>query len=215
MASVRRIAVQPDGSANIVAKPVQRRIFSNAALLQQVASVAQVVNNGEDGDGAVVGATRPRRSHPPPPAAPSAADGAEGSRTRAVSAVNRLSCTGALLKPGETADLTSHEELTSRYVSGRIEPQEIEPRETQTSRPRPGCVAERCSEDVRALSLGRAGPLTVVIFGATGDLARKKLFPALYQVGADCLLLPLQLPSCLRNSVTGTHLPPCDITDCL
>ena len=34
-------------------------------------------------------------------------------------------------------------------------------------------------------------PLSVVIFGATGDLARKKLFPALYQVPTPLASPPL------------------------
>lgn len=34
-------------------------------------------------------------------------------------------------------------------------------------------------------------PLTVVIFGATGDLAKKKLYPALYQLMFGCPDAPL------------------------
>ena len=40
------VAVQEDGSAEIIAKPVTRKIFTNATLLQQVNTVSQVVNNG-------------------------------------------------------------------------------------------------------------------------------------------------------------------------
>jgi glucose-6-phosphate 1-dehydrogenase len=36
----------------------------------------------------------------------------------------------------------------------------------------------------------QADPCTMVIFGATGDLTRRKLFPALYQLAADHLLHP-------------------------
>ncbi len=36
----------------------------------------------------------------------------------------------------------------------------------------------------------RAGPATLVIFGAGGDLTRRKLFPALYNLSADGLLPP-------------------------
>jgi len=36
----------------------------------------------------------------------------------------------------------------------------------------------------------RADPCTMVIFGATGDLTRRKLFPALYQLAAEHLLAP-------------------------
>merc|ERR1740139_1667017 len=42
----------------------------------------------------------------------------------------------------------------------------------------------------------QAMPLSVVVFGATGDLAKKKLFPALYQL---CLLG--HLPRYRRNAV--------------
>ena len=34
----------------------------------------------------------------------------------------------------------------------------------------------------KAPELDKTMPLTVVVFGATGDLAKKKLFPALYQL---------------------------------
>ncbi len=36
----------------------------------------------------------------------------------------------------------------------------------------------------------RADPCTMVIFGATGDLTKRKLFPALYQLAAEHLLAP-------------------------
>ena len=36
----------------------------------------------------------------------------------------------------------------------------------------------------------RADPCTMVIFGATGDLTKRKLFPALYQLAAEQLLAP-------------------------
>jgi glucose-6-phosphate 1-dehydrogenase len=39
-------------------------------------------------------------------------------------------------------------------------------------------------------STERADPCTMVIFGATGDLTRRKLFPALYQLAAEHLLAP-------------------------
>ena len=133
VASVRRIAVQPDGSAEVINKPVTRKMFSNAALLQQIASIPQVVNNGGDGTGEVV--TRGASDESSVKAKPLPAGGKP-------QLVNRRSCTGALLPPGARADLTDHETL-------------------------------------------HAMPLTVIIFGATGDLARKKLFPALYQL---CLL---------------------------
>ena len=47
-------------------------------------------------------------------------------------------------------------------------------------------------------------PLTIVIFGATGDLARKKLFPSLYQLCARGLLPPdLARSAAARLSSTG------------
>ena len=36
----------------------------------------------------------------------------------------------------------------------------------------------------------QADPCTMVIFGATGDLTKRKLFPALYQLAAEHLLHP-------------------------
>ena len=36
----------------------------------------------------------------------------------------------------------------------------------------------------------RADPCTMVIFGATGDLTKRKLFPALYSLAAEHLLAP-------------------------
>src|SRR3954453_13571651 len=36
----------------------------------------------------------------------------------------------------------------------------------------------------------RADQCTMVIFGATGDLTKRKLFPALYQLAAEHLLAP-------------------------
>lgn len=38
--------------------------------------------------------------------------------------------------------------------------------------------------------MDRADPCTMVIFGATGDLTKRKLFPALYQLAAEHLLAP-------------------------
>eukprot|EP00966_Prymnesium_polylepis_P008301 191280-Prymnesium_polylepis.1 len=38
--------------------------------------------------------------------------------------------------------------------------------------------------ELASLHFDKNMPLSVIIFGATGDLARKKLFPALYQVMA-------------------------------
>ena len=134
VASVRRIAVQEDGTAEITANPIARKMFSNAALLQQVASIPQICNNGDDGKGAVVGdgtqavpAVKPTRAFP---------------ERRSSKDSGPKTATGAPLAPGAVADLTDHETL-------------------------------------------RAMPLSVVVFGATGDLAKKKLFPALYQL---CLL---------------------------
>ena len=45
--------------------------------------------------------------------------------------------------------------------------------------PAPESVAHECLTDHESLM---SSPLTVVIFGATGDLAKKKLFPSLYQL---------------------------------
>ena len=143
VASVKRIAVGEDGSAEIIAKPVTRKIFSNAALLQQIASTPQVVNNGADGKGAVVASGASKPAAPAPPAV-EASPGARATQ------VNRKTVTGALMPADAKADLTDHETLMTT-------------------------------------------PLTVVIFGATGDLAKKKLFPALYQL---CLLG--HLPRSLR-----------------
>ena len=62
---------------------------------------------------------------------------------------------------------------------------------------------------MRSRSLSRTHlftAVTVVIFGATGDLAKKKLFPALYQL---CALgqLPRDLNITVEQGVV-THLPP-------
>ncbi len=49
----------------------------------------------------------------------------------------------------------------------------------------------RASESPIHLGLGREGgaaPCTVVIFGASGDLTRRKLVPALYNLHLDGLL---------------------------
>ena len=153
VASVRRIAVQPDGSAEELQWKVTRKTYSNAALLQQIASIPQVVNNGREGKGQVVS----RDSEDS--AIASKARGALPSKPKLV---NRRSCTGALLPPGERADATDHETL-------------------------------------------HAMPLTIIIFGATGDLARKKLFPALYQL---CLLG--HIPRTLR--MIGYGRSPVDLT---
>ena len=147
VASVKRIAVQPDGSADIVSRPVTRKIFSNAALKQQIASIPQIVNNGADGKGTVV---RDASSAAVTLATSAPTTGTAGGTAAPMLRQNRRSMTGALLPPGTRADLTDHETLM-------------------------------------------AMPLTVVIFGATGDLARKKLFPALYQ-----LVLLGHLPRSLR-----------------
>ena len=133
VASVKRIAVQPDGSADVVARPVTRKIWSNAALKQQIASIPQVVNNGPEGTGLVVEASTRSASAPPK------AEPIGSSESAAKVRRNLKSMTGALLPAGTRADLTDHETLVKM-------------------------------------------PLTIVIFGATGDLAKKKLFPALYQL---------------------------------
>ena len=54
-ASVKRIAVGMDGTAEILSKDVKRTIFTNDTLKKQVARIPQVVNNGPDGKGLVVG----------------------------------------------------------------------------------------------------------------------------------------------------------------
>ena len=137
VASVKRIAVQPDGTAEIISRPVTRTMFSNATLRQQIASIPQVVNNGPDGKGRVVRADgEAGDAIDITPAAVSTTRSTPGPPKKLT---NRKSMTGALLPPGEVADLTDHETLM-------------------------------------------AMPLTIVIFGATGDLAKKKLFPALYQL---------------------------------
>mmetsp|Transcript_11227 Transcript_11227/g.21160 ORF Transcript_11227/g.21160 Transcript_11227/m.21160 type:complete len:706 (-) Transcript_11227:141-2258(-) len=43
-------------------------------------------------------------------------------------------------------------------------------------------VYKHTSEIVTAKTLDQTKPLSIIIFGATGDLARKKLFPAVYQL---------------------------------
>jgi len=55
IASVKRIAVKPDGTAEVIPRAVSRTIFTNDTLKQQVAHIPQVVNNGADGKGCVVG----------------------------------------------------------------------------------------------------------------------------------------------------------------
>ena len=124
VASVRRIAVQPDGSAEVINKPVTRKMFSNAALLQQIASIPQVVNNGgASGHGAVVGDGRrasfvkasdvdgiaPLRAL----AAPGVQLGGMGSRNRQ----GRKTLTGAPLPDGLVAELTTHESLHANPLS--------------------------------------------------------------------------------------------------
>ena len=42
----------------------------------------------------------------------------------------------------------------------------------------------------KAPAMSQAEPCTMVIFGATGDLTKRKLFPALYQLAAEHLLAP-------------------------
>ena len=53
----------------------------------------------------------------------------------------------------------------------------------------PATVTARVTEpDIRAQRLPQAEPCVLVIFGATGDLARRKLIPALYELrGMGCL----------------------------
>lgn len=53
IASLRRIAVKEDGTAEIIKMPVKRTIFTNDSLKQQVARIPQVVNNGPEGTGIV------------------------------------------------------------------------------------------------------------------------------------------------------------------
>ena len=43
-------------------------------------------------------------------------------------------------------------------------------------------LRRRPSKDITQIPLDQSMPFSVIIFGATGDLARKKIFPALYQL---------------------------------
>ena len=43
-------------------------------------------------------------------------------------------------------------------------------------------LTRRPSKDDEAMHFDEGMPFSVILFGATGDLARKKLFPALYQL---------------------------------
>ena len=43
-------------------------------------------------------------------------------------------------------------------------------------------IRRRPSKEDKALHFDKGMPFSVILFGATGDLARKKLFPALYQL---------------------------------
>jgi len=68
-------------------------------------------------------------------------------------------------------------------------------------------------EEVGAeLPLSEAGaelPLSIVILGATGDLAKKKLYPALYQLMYGCPLAPLILNSA---TITGYGRSPVELS---
>ena len=112
-------------SRSCVPLPFAGKIFSNATLLQQIATIPQVVNNGADGKGAVVGATA-SVDISPPVEAPAGAKAKDKVAPRTV--------TGAVMPAGSQPDLTDHETLMSMS-------------------------------------------LTVVVFGATGDLAKKKWVP--------------------------------------
>ena len=56
-----------------------------------------------------------------------------------------------------------------------------------------------------------AGPCGLVIFGVTGDLSRKKLMPAVYDLANRGLLPPsfaLTDPFCTSKSVVPVNVPP-------
>src|SRR6185503_16687028 len=59
-----------------------------------------------------------------------------------------------------------------------------------TTAPTPRRVAARASQVLRTLGDAKrqADPCTIVILGANGDLAKRKLLPAIYQLAEDGLL---------------------------
>jgi len=54
--------------------------------------------------------------------------------------------------------------------------------ETTVNQSSDGMFIDALTEEIRTPALDKTMPLSVVVFGATGDLAKKKLFPALYQL---------------------------------
>jgi len=61
---------------------------------------------------------------------------------------------------------------------------------TSAPQPRTRHVSARPSQILQALGNNRrqADPCTIVILGAKGDLAKRKLLPAIYQLAKDKLL---------------------------
>ena len=72
-------------------------------------------------------------------------------------------------------------ESVSDHGSG-VRPPSPPPRPQPTLPPPPGASATASDMAPAALGFDRSMPFSVIVFGATGDLARKKLFPALYQL---------------------------------
>ena len=101
VASVKRIAVQRGWHAEIIAKPITRKIFSNATLLQQIAPISQVVNNGPDGKGQQIRPWgSPRAGTPRRRWSPAAVSGDLDAQGRPQPPSNQKSVTGALLRRG-------------------------------------------------------------------------------------------------------------------
>ncbi len=67
-------------------------------------------------------------------------------------------------------------------------------------------TAARASYGTHTAHTDKADPCTMVIFGATGDLTKRKLFPALYQLAAEHLLAP-------NFSVLGVGREPSETDD--
>ncbi|MGO1737090.1 MAG: hypothetical protein ACTHZ9_12335, partial [Leucobacter sp.] len=59
---------------------------------------------------------------------------------------------------------------------------------TDNVSPEPVVNALRSTDDVRLAQV--AGPCAIVLFGVTGDLAKKKLLPAIYDLANRGLLPP-------------------------
>lgn len=91
-------------------------------------------------------------------------DALECSRCPAPAVVAPVAAAGGDAKDAEIAALRAELAALKAPSAKQVEPSNFAP------------------NPASALSLDLTVPLSVIIFGATGDLAKKKLFPALYQL---------------------------------